>query len=799
MSRKKARVPTATIGVFAVELDDAYQSVIWRGIEYQANRLGLGVISFLGSRSDYPIVSEASLNVAYNLAGPQNVDGIILISSAIATLHDSVDLEELFAPWRGLPRVSVGIKIPGMSSITVEEASEVSLITRHLVEKHKRRTFALITGPLGHFESVARRRAVEDTLGEYGLPLDKRLIASGSFRQASGRVAVERLLSTGVTFDALVCLNDRMAQGALKALASRGIRVPEDVSLTGFDGSEFSKYASPPLTTVIQPLYEMGLSAVEALDNLVRGGEEQHTVLTCTPVIRESCGCMPSIGTASASASTDIPAYASPQETVAVEQLTALIRSGEDDRFIGRLNAALDETGRESGALDRWYEYLSVVERRAHRDDDGRTGAAGGPGKRSLPAVARVLIGEKMARYQAARRITTEDTFAKLRLISSLLAGAFELSVMFSRLEEGLSLFGIRTGFLVTFEPERDPDPDNRKARVLLAMDREGFSVPPGGVSFHTSEILPGSFGDNWRRSSWVLTPLVFENEPLGYLLLPGGFESPLLYDILQEQIASNLKGTLLLEQVRTHERRLKDEVAARTQDLQQINEELSREVERRAELEQEVIDVSNRTMERIGQDLHDDLCQHLSGITLYTSMVRNSVAAGEAIDVASLDHINGLLTDSIVRVKQIARGLVPTGLEARGLAWKVESLVLEARRSSDKRITFTAAEGFSVADTDAALQAYRIIQEALANALQHSGAQEIVISLYPESVGERTYMVAEVRDNGRGIPKDVISGGLGLRTMRYRAGILKAELTIEDAHPGTRIRCHFPDDQREE
>jgi signal transduction histidine kinase len=402
-------------------------------------------------------------------------------------------------------------------------------------------------------------------------------------------------------------------------------------------------------------------------------------------------------------------------------------------------------------------------------------------------------VGEKMARYQASRRSATEDTFAKLRLISSLLAGAFELSTMFSRLEEGLSLFGISTGFLVTFERERSDQDGNGRARLLLAMDGEGYPLPAGGVVFDTTDILPRSYGVGWRRSRWVLTPLVFENEPLGYLLLPGGFESPLLYDILQEQIASNLKGTLLLEQVRSHERTLKDEVASRTRDLQRINEELSREVERRAELEQEVIDVSNRTMERIGQDLHDDLCQHLSGINLLTSMVRNSAAAGEGTDLESLDHIRTLLTDSIVRVKQIAQGLVPTGLEARGLAWKVESLVLEARRSSSKRIVFVGSGDFCPADTDTAVQVYRIIQEALANAMKHSGAEEISISLRVEEDGAHESLVVEVSDDGRGIVVTESADGLGLRTMRYRAGILKADLMIENTHPGTRVSCRIP------
>ncbi len=772
--------PTKTIGIFTVELDDAYQAAIWRGIQTQAEQLNLGAVTFLGSRFDSPIVPEATANFAYHLAASQNIDGLIIISSAIATFHDSNDLEELSGQWRSVLSVEIGIRIPGMSSITTEGSRGTATLTRHLIEMHNRRHFALITGPKGHFESSDRADACLATISEYGIHVDERLIVAGTFLQESGVQAAEKLLAAGIPFDALVCLNDRMAQGALQVLVQRGYRIPEDIALVGFDGSEPSKYTTPPLTTVVQPLYEMGTSAMQLIDRIIRDGKQRHKVLNCSPVIRESCGCMPQLGYTPQL--TQIPAYASSQEIKAISDLRTLAHSAKIDTFIARLNTALDATGAESGAMDRWNEYISVIEHQLYSTSPDTRPAA-------LFASARVLIGEKMGRYQAARRIATENTFSKLRLISSLLAGAFGLSSMFSRLEKGLSLFGIRTGFLVTFET-KSPLSD---ARVLLAMDRKRFPIPDEGIVFNARELLPPEFGDDWKKERWVLTPLVYQNEQLGYLLLPGGFETPQLYDILQEQIASSLKGTLLLEQVRTHERILESEVALRTQDLQHMNEELSREVEQRAALEQEVIEVSNRTMERIGQDLHDDLCQHLSGITFWTSMVRNSIAANEQVDIASLDHINTLLTDSIVRVKQIARGLVPAGLEAQGLAWKVESLIMETIRSTGRNISFTTSDELAIPDTDTAVQIYRIIQEALSNALQHSEAKQISISLYDELEGDSPHMVAEIRDNGRGIPEDISANSLGLRIMRYRSGIAKAQLSITNTNPGTCIRCSVP------
>ena len=224
--------------------------------------------------------------------------------------------------------------------------------------------------------------------------------------------------------------------------------------------------------------------------------------------------------------------------------------------------------------------------------------------------------------------------------------------------------------------------------------------------------------------------PLVYGSEPLGYLLVPSGMVSPALYDVLQEQISSNLKGTLLLEQIKSHEQTLIEQVALRTKDLIRTNKDLSNEIKRRTELEQEVMEISAKTMERIGQELHDDLAQHLLGISLMASSARKSIKGeNEKLD-SSLEQISRLLAESISKLKTISRGLLPLEKDEKTFAKRIEALVADTQRYAKIDISIQADPNFEITDSDRALHVFRIIQEALTNAVKHSKAKHVIIKL---------------------------------------------------------------------
>jgi DNA-binding LacI/PurR family transcriptional regulator/signal transduction histidine kinase len=772
------------IGVFAAQLNDAYQAAVWRGVEQRARQRGTGVVCVLGDRIDAPDPAEKASNVVYGIASRKNIDGLIVITTAIATFLDGVAVGRFFASRKGIPQVSVGFKVPGIPSVTVDGSDGVTSVVRHLVRDHGISRFALIRGPAGHPEAEDRERSFRAALSREKIAFNERLAVRGNFLKESGAEAARKLIKPGLKFDAIVCMNDSMALGALDVLRLAGIRVPDDIAVVGFDGIEEGRYVTPPLTTVVQPLKELGVSAVDTLLRLMDGGSPTDRVLSCVPAIRQSCGCPPrrTYGTSLKT----IPAGTIPGDRKAIRELTSRARKGDHDGFIVQLNAALAATAISGSDLGKWNDYLSLVKNRI-----GRTAPT------QLFEFARVLIGETESRLQAGRRVAAEQKFATLRTISASLAGAFEIPLLLARLEAGIAQLGIGGCFLVMFDAQNPAAPFSRL--VMAPRNGNAKPLPRGGIRFRTAQLLPAAVKPHWLCGNWVLEPLVFQTEPLGYVLFAGGVEEPAVYDTLQEQVASALKGALLLEQVRTHERRLEIEVARRTAELTRTNTELTVEVEGRMHLEREVLEISNRTMQRIGQDLHDDLCQHLAGIAMHATVLRAGLSEAGPAAISSIEMIGNLLEDSIARAKQIARGLYPAGLEEHGLVSAVEELVESARTKYSAVIDFRASPDFVIPDTDSALQVYRIVQEALSNALKHSGSERVEVRLFHEedrrqgSMESVSILIAEVSDYGVGLPKTIRGDGMGLRIMRYRAENAGARLDFERLDPGTKVSCRIP------
>ena len=769
-----------TIGVFTPELSDGYEAEIWRAIEERSASRGYGVISFLGLRIGSPVAGESAANVAYELATERSIDGLVIISAAIATYLDAEKLAAFFHARQSFPRVSIGVRLPGASSVIVNASSAIGRLARHLIEVHGRRHFAIVGGPAEHAEVKERRRAIVEALACGGLQVDERLDFTGRWLRSSGAEAAATFIESGVPFDAVVCMNDKMAIGVIRTLRARGIRVPEEVSVVGFDGIPEGRELVHPLTTVVQPLSELGAAAVDTLAGLMGGGPTVHRVLECSPAIRESCGCPPDHQRLFESLRSPGNAEG---EASKVERLVALASNGDREAFVGELTRASIASILCGEDPSRWNGVLLSLRSAA---ETGGSGTA----VNSLLEVAGIILGEMRYRDQTVRRAAVEERFEELRSISASLAGSFEIDALFSKLLEGLLRLGIGEGFVALLAN------GGAKGWARLVLTPQGSGGL--GVRFRVRQLLPAQVGVAWRAKRWVLEPLVFQDEPLGYMLLPGGYDVPALYDSLRGQISSALKGALLLKQVRSHERTLENEVRRRTREITRANRELKEEVRRRVRLESEVVDISNRTMERIGQDLHDDLCQHLAGIAMLASVVEGALGHTGRHEAESLRRIGELLEDSIARVKQIARGLIPTGLEAHGLPAAIEALVENARKSYPVTIDFRASPAFTLADTDRALQIYRIVQEALSNAVKHSGSPHIVVTLgcadY-RAAGDCPPLVAEVRDSGSGVPSTLPHEGMGLRIMRYRAEKAGLELCIEPANPGTRVICRIPQD----
>lgn len=161
--------------------------------------------------------------------------------------------------------------------------------TKYLLQLGHQR-IALISGPESQESGQERRRGYQDALTLAGYPVDPRLILPGDFSGASGERAMVQILNLAERPSAIFASNDMMAFGALRVCERGGIRVPEDISLIGFDDTSDASHSTPPLTTIKQPLYEIGLTAVRLATNFLRGDRSVNSVILKTSLIlRSSC------------------------------------------------------------------------------------------------------------------------------------------------------------------------------------------------------------------------------------------------------------------------------------------------------------------------------------------------------------------------------------------------------------------------------------------------------------------------------------------------------------------------------
>jgi PAS domain S-box-containing protein len=214
-------------------------------------------------------------------------------------------------------------------------------------------------------------------------------------------------------------------------------------------------------------------------------------------------------------------------------------------------------------------------------------------------------------------------------------------------------------------------------------------------------------------------------------------------------------------------------------------------DISEQQQLQREVLEIPVSEQRRIGQELHDGLGQQLTGLGLLATSLLNKASKPEHELATKLARG---LQEAISQVRALSRGLMPVDVDAEGLLNSIESLVKEVRSQSDVSILLAINDRVRILDNSSALHLYRIVQEALNNAIKHARANQIQVSVGIE--GTRGSLV--IHDNGVGFRQSPDKpSGLGLRIMQHRCGLIDAEFKIESSQDeGTEIKCYFPIEQ---
>jgi len=267
---------TRTIGVLTQSLESGYFNRAMVGIEDAVKASGYALLIMSGHWHADEEAERVELLIG------RRVDGVAILTG---NMSDGQILD--FS--KRVPIVAFGREVQGERThgFCLDNYQGACDAVDYLVAQGHRR-IAHIAGPADHRDARARLAGYHDTLARHRIEADPRLVVSGDFSESGGLLALNQLLSAQIRFSAIFAANDLTAYGARLALYRRNIRVPEDISLVGFDDLHSSMYTTPPLTTVRQPLYEVGTGIGRRMLAMLGHAQVESDVPGLSLVVRES-------------------------------------------------------------------------------------------------------------------------------------------------------------------------------------------------------------------------------------------------------------------------------------------------------------------------------------------------------------------------------------------------------------------------------------------------------------------------------------------------------------------------------
>lgn len=580
LSDSHVRRGPLTIGLLIDWLDSDYANSLCFALAEEVTRRGLRFLCFVGQNLQSLDQPPLGSNIAYTLAGPRALDALVIVSFGMKL--SAQEQARYLERYRPLPMCTYTLDVPGVPSVSVDNTAGMHKAVSHLIQFHERKRIAFIRGVDGNMDAELRYRGYRAALAEFGLVYDERLDVAGGFSRAGGRRAIASLLDERrVDFDAVVAANDRMAAGAQVELLARGIRVPEDVALCGFDDVEDARFAAVPISSVRQPWRAQARLAVDLILAQLEGRRpSEPPKVPAEFVPRRSCGCEVALEWSGVNVGRhrgrepdellDADSLLTPDPAplrlaeVLIEILsthglvlgqatalalvdayeTGLAQTG--DPFLELLEQELSRGLREAVSLSGWYHGLAFVRREVLAMFPGDREARLGGERLMHLAFERVSYAAE--RQQAMGRLEFERQGRVLASTTEALITAFDVQRVASALRERLPALGLPSFCVSQYEEDGEGLP--RSSRVLLAHDTRRDLSACSDASFETSALVPSAFWPDDRPGAYVLEPLHFQGERLGVALFEIGPRQGAIYLTLRQQLSAALKGKRLLAQI---------------------------------------------------------------------------------------------------------------------------------------------------------------------------------------------------------------------------------------------------------
>ncbi|GAK53962.1 diguanylate cyclase and metal dependent phosphohydrolase [Candidatus Moduliflexus flocculans] len=525
-----------------------------------------------------PHESEAQGNILYQLAHSPQIDGLIIASSLLGQYVEKDEVERFSRQYCSRPIVSVGEELScATSNVILDNYTGIYRLVEHLIVEHEHRGIAFIKGPAWHIEAQIRYQAYCDALKAYGLPLNSKLIFSGTFRREDGKKAVATFFEQRqYGLDAIVAANDQMAFGAIEELSKRGIHIPAQLAVTGFDNDHLSKASSPSLTTAYQPTYKMGVKAVETLASILRGENVAQQITFSTPLmLRESCGCVrssmpnniaiPELPTNQANATLSarkapilkalaewVNGHGLHFELLWAEQfwdaLMQELAQHTPNVFLMKFHDILRQLSLTEDYFIIGHEFLAVFRNWVFPFFDAeQRGYA-----EALWQQAHAELGKTFQRMVMMENARMAQYFHAFHNLSAALLTTFDLEKMLGMLGEDLPQIGVESAyFLVYDEPRVFGEPQPEWSTLIFAFhDGKRLPIESERQRVCAAELFKDSFLLSEKPSSIMTLSLYFQQTELGIAFLEIRTMMQGFYDFLNKLLSNAAYGIWLTKRL---------------------------------------------------------------------------------------------------------------------------------------------------------------------------------------------------------------------------------------------------------
>ncbi len=599
VATKKSARPT--VALLVDSLIEDYEVRVWSNVCEAARKYDANLLCLACGTLDSPYLFSSQRGILLDLVETAvetgHIDGIISLSGSLANFSTPEKLRRTYSRFSKVPLISVSAQFEGIPSITVNNAGGMHDMISHLIKHHGRRRIAFICGPEHSYDARERLEAYKQVLKENDIPFDPELVAPGDFMPPSGELAVALFMDERkVKFDALVGANDYMALDAMKILLARGVKIPQDVAVVGFDDAKEARSIVPSLSSVRQPK-ELGAHAANLLFELLQGKKVPNQNLLPTELIfRESCGCVISKTDDASSRKKRIKNSGEGlQETLekiteeCSKSFTVISEALESGRWLDDLMETLRSDLESSASSFAFLPLLkNLIAKGSERGLEtlvwtellylifNRLAPHVNP-EHPLPRLAFFVLNQVTEATEVLRRAKYEEQTLSLCRVYQQMTTSLSIETLNEVIGYAMPRLELNSCYISTYA--------NQKAgaqgymRPVVAFEGGKNVIAQNRAEFLAGQILPGGgLQQQDKRFSFAVYALFVEQDQLGFAVYDMSQNiNTSLDELLTAQLSSVLKSTALLEEVKNYAKNLEAEVEQRTADLKKKTEEVER------------------------------------------------------------------------------------------------------------------------------------------------------------------------------------------------------------------------------